>query len=95
MADFIKVLSSIIGRPIADRTGFMDKFDVHLGFAYDEVTGGLDNPRRQNDSGQPAVLEGSPSIMIALQQQLGLKLESAKGPVEILVIDHVERPSEN
>jgi uncharacterized protein (TIGR03435 family) len=38
---------------------------------------------------------GPPSIVTALQQQLGLKLESAKRPVEILVIDHIERPSEN
>jgi uncharacterized protein (TIGR03435 family) len=95
MAEFIKVLSNIIERPIVDRTGFTEKFDVHLGFAYDEATGGLPNPRRAGDSGQPAELESSPSIMIALQQQLGLKLEASKGPVEILVIDHVERPSEN
>ncbi len=39
--------------------------------------------------------DSGPSIFTAIQEQLGLKLESTKGPVQVLVIDHVEMPSEN
>jgi uncharacterized protein (TIGR03435 family) len=51
--------------------------------------------RRPGDPDGPADPGARPSIMFALEEQLGLKLESTKGRVEILVIDHVERPSEN
>jgi uncharacterized protein (TIGR03435 family) len=96
MADLIKQLSAILQRPIVDQTGFLGKFDVNLRFAYDqEVTVGIGNPWLQSNPGQPGDPEGSPSIMTALQQQLGVKLESTKGPVEILVIDRAERPTEN
>jgi uncharacterized protein (TIGR03435 family) len=92
MAEFTKVLSTVVGRTVLDRSGVAGKFDVNLEFAYDEMTIGIPRPSRRPDSGQPP---DGPSIMAALQKQLGLKIQPAKGPVEILVIDHVERPSEN
>ena len=63
-------------------------FDFHLEFAPDETTGGTAPPDVATDP-------SGPSIFTAMQEQLGLKLESAKGPGEVLVIDRVERPSEN
>ena len=70
-----------------DRTGLTGGFDLHLKWAA-ELPGSAPRPVTMDD---PASL----SIFTALKEQLGLKLESAKGPVEILVIDHVEKPSEN
>jgi uncharacterized protein (TIGR03435 family) len=69
-----------LGRTVIDRTGLTGTFDLHLKWAVD--SGIKDDPT-------------DPSIFTALQEQLGLKLESAKGPVEVLVIDHVEKPSAN
>lgn len=73
---------------VIDKSGIVGMFDFHLEFAPDQAT-----PRWFQPSDDPA---GSPSIFTATQEQLGLKLEPAKGPYgEVLVIDHVEKPSEN
>ncbi|MFZ0818546.1 MAG: TIGR03435 family protein [Candidatus Acidiferrales bacterium] len=66
-------------RPVLDKTGLAGKYDFTLTWAPDDT---------QADS-------NAPSLFTALQQQLGLKLESGKGPLEVIVIDHVERPSGN
>ncbi len=80
MRSFTNSLSGLTGREVIDRTGFTDKFDVHL-----EYGGVFDSPP---DS-------GAPSLFTALQEQAGLKLESQKAPVEVLVIDHAEKPDPN
>lgn len=88
MPRLIFILSDTLGRAVVDKTGFTGTFDAHLEFTPDEGTG--------NVPGQAATVDlPGPSIFTALQEQLGLRLEPAKGPVEVLVIDHVERPSEN
>jgi len=71
-------------RPVINRTGIAGLFDIHLEFAP-----GATNP---DDAASDAA---GPSIFTALQQQLGLKLEAARGPGEFVVIDHVEKPSGN
>jgi uncharacterized protein (TIGR03435 family) len=80
-----------VGRIVRDRTGLAGAFDIDLKFsaafpaaAHPDAASG---PNPVNDSG--------PSIFTALQEQLGLKLESTKGPVDVLVIDHVEQPAED
>ena len=66
-----------------DRTGLTGFFDIELEFA----------PPRPTDD--PALGPPGVSIFTALREQLGLRLESARGPGEFLVVDHVERPTEN
>lgn len=79
MATFASALSGKLGRSVVDRTGLKGFYDFLLTWTPDEAQ--ADAP--------------GPSLFTAIQEQLGLKLESTKGPVEVLVIDRAERPSEN
>jgi uncharacterized protein (TIGR03435 family) len=82
-------LSRTLDRIVVDRTGLTGVFDVTLEFAPQQALAG--GPPA-SDASTP---DPPPSIFTAIQDQLGLKLESAAGPVDVLVIDHVEEPSEN
>jgi len=83
-------LSQSVDRTVVNRTGLSGVFDFTLEFAPEL------GPASQSDSTANASDPSTPpSIFTALQEQLGLKLESQKGPVDALVIDHVEQPSEN
>jgi uncharacterized protein (TIGR03435 family) len=84
MDAFANYLSQRLDRPVLDQTGLKGPFEITLDWA-------PDSPQRPGASDD---LSG-PSIFTALQEQLGLKLEGRKVPVEILVIDHAEKPSEN
>ncbi len=88
MAILAMVLSRQLGRPVEDRTGLTGKYDFEL--AWTPEPGSCKAP-----ADAPGPPEDGPSIFTAIQEQLGLKLESTKGPVEIVVIDHVEKPDEN
>jgi uncharacterized protein (TIGR03435 family) len=90
MPEFIRVLSTVLGRTVIDQSGFKDTFDVRLDFLPDADTPALPAPPPDAGGASP----GS-SIFSSIQQQLGLRLESTRGPVEVIVIDHVERPTEN
>ena len=74
------------GRTVIDKTGLSGKYTFTLTFKGIYASAAADE-----DLSAPAV----PSLFTALQEQIGLKLEPAKGPVPVLVIDHVELPSEN
>jgi uncharacterized protein (TIGR03435 family) len=91
LAAFAHSLSEILGRPVVDKTGLTGNFNISMEWTPDDAQLSMlppDAPRRR--------LEASgPSIFLAIQEQLGLKLESQKGPVEILVVDRAEKPSEN
>ena len=75
-------LSSKLGRTVVDKTGLTGKYDLSLTWSPD------DGSTAESDS-------SAPSLFTALQEQLGLRLQPAKGPVETLVVDHIEMPSEN
>lgn len=94
MSRLIEMLSEEVGRTVVDKTGFGEKFDFQVEFEPSDISG---DPRTQPADSNAVVSTNVSGISIfdALQRQLGLRLESAKGPVEVLVIDHVERPSEN
>lgn len=98
MSTVVRLLSQRLGRPVVDKTSLPGLYDFTLKWTPDESEGAM---FKGTEGGQPgagatAPPESSgPSLFTAIQEQLGLKLESQKGPVEILVIDHVEKPSEN
>jgi uncharacterized protein (TIGR03435 family) len=92
MKELARVLSMSLGRPVSDQTGFTGVFDLNLEFAPDASLAGLPRP---TGASEPPPDNGRATIFSALQEQLGLKLEAAKSPVDVLVIDHVERPSAN
>lgn len=78
-----------LGRFVVDKTGLEGKYDLTLKWSPDNRSAAMTDP--SNESAAPL----GPSIFTALQEQLGLKLESTKAPVQTLVIDHIEQPSEN
>jgi uncharacterized protein (TIGR03435 family) len=88
MADLIRELASVLDRPVLDKTGFTGEFDVDLRFTPDDATMGFPDSRGPGDPNLP-------NIFAALEEQLGLKVVASKGPVEVLVVDHAEKPSAN
>lgn len=92
VANMIPMLSRFLDRTVIDKTGLTGNFDISLEWTPDE-TQALQLPP---DAPKPPPSDATgPSIFTALQEQLGLKLESQKGPVEVFVIDRAEKPSEN
>ena len=92
MADFAGVMqAAVLDRPVVDQTGIQGRFDFILKWTPDQSQfGGLGVKIPP-----PAEDAAEPDLFTAIQQQLGLKLESVKAPVDVLVIDKVERPSAN
>jgi uncharacterized protein (TIGR03435 family) len=87
MADLANALSMVAGRTVLDRTGLTGEFNFAFQFAP------LNSGFLQGQSS--AETSSRPSLFTVLEEQLGLKLESSRGPVEVFVIDHVEKPGEN
>jgi uncharacterized protein (TIGR03435 family) len=97
MPQILQFLSPAVNRVVVDRTGLTGRFDLDLEWTPDqlrEFKASADRPPGSlpQINGVPFDPNG-PSIFTALQEQLGLKLESTKGPVDVLVIDHAEQPT--
>lgn len=91
MADFANVMQyAVLDRPVVDRTGLEGRYDFLLRWTPDEsqFAGiGVRVPPPSNDPAAP------PGLFTAIQEQLGLKFETTRAPVEVIVVDQVERPS--
>jgi len=96
LAEVLSRQPELGGRMVLDQTGLKDTYDFTLHWTPENLTTVPNGP----DGSQPPANTRSPdssapSIFTAIQEQLGLRLESTKGPVDVLVIDHVEEPSPN
>jgi uncharacterized protein (TIGR03435 family) len=85
LADFATLLQGQVDRPVVDRTGLDGLFDVEYSFA----------PQPPGPSTALAAGANLPPILVALEEQLGLKLESERTQVPVLVVESAERPTEN
>jgi|SRR5580704_8052844 uncharacterized protein (TIGR03435 family) len=90
MAQLANVLSRVVNRNVLDQTGLTGNFELDLGWSQDPQLG---HPSGDTSGVLPPA--DAPSISTAPREQLGLKLESSKRPVDVLVVDRVERPSED
>lgn len=98
LSQLVQLLGNQLRMPVVDKTGLTGKYDFTLEYAPDMSTmGGMMPPPPGGGSTPPAgAEEGGPDITTAIRQQLGLKLDSKKMPIDILVIDHVDKvPTEN
>jgi uncharacterized protein (TIGR03435 family) len=97
MATVVTVMSNVMHRTVLDRTGLKGNYGFTVQWNRNQTMSGMP---REPGGGSPepdaASLDSSgPSFFTALREQAGLKLESTKGPVDVIVIDHIEKPSEN
>jgi uncharacterized protein (TIGR03435 family) len=94
LEDFSTMLFAILGRPVTNKTGIAGRFDMRIEFSREGTT--LSRLRSTEPAdGRSPVSDPIGSIFTVLQEQLGLRLEPAKGQVETFVIDHIERPAGN
>jgi uncharacterized protein (TIGR03435 family) len=89
LSSLVSNLTNAVGRTVVDKTGLTGKYNFELKWNPEQGV------QADADNGQADPENSAPSLFTALQEQLGLKLQSSKGPVETLVVDHVEMPSEN
>jgi uncharacterized protein (TIGR03435 family) len=93
LSQFAQFASGTLQRIVVDRTGLTSNFDIDLTWTPDQLPQGRGDPS-PGAPALPPIDPNGPSLFTAVQEQLGLKLESTKGPVDVLVIDRAEKPTE-
>jgi uncharacterized protein (TIGR03435 family) len=88
-ADLAEILARFTGRVVVDKTGLQGNYTINLKFAPDDFRSGVSNTETVSPP------DAGPSVFTALKEQLGLELKSSKAPVDVLVIDHIDSPTEN
>lgn len=81
LSEIVPLLGNALGRPLLDRTGITERFDIELQYSTMPLT--------------TTTVETGPTLRTAVAEQLGLSVEESRAPIEVLVIDRIERPSEN
>src|SRR5262249_15323673 len=87
MVQLVDRLSTVLGRPVVDKTGLTGLYNITLSWTPD--------PTSAQPASAPSVAPLGPSLFTAIQEQLGLKLDSAKGPVEVVVLDSAVKLPQN
>jgi uncharacterized protein (TIGR03435 family) len=97
IANLCSQLGMVIDRVVIDRTGMAGQFDIRLEVASADLQPKYVAGRTIEQQSQLTADDqnAGPLISTALQQQLGLKLETGRGPVQVIVVDHIERPTNN
>jgi len=97
LAQLATSLSPWVNRIVVDKTGLSGPYQFDLQWTPDQLPQGGPGPggAPPGAPGFSPVDPNGPSIFTAVQEQLGLKLDSTKAPVDVLVIDHVEQPTED
>jgi uncharacterized protein (TIGR03435 family) len=93
MSQLVDLLSAELGRPVIDRTGFTQKFSVSLDFDSGQLSTDFGAAARDPQASGGSL--SAPLLGDALKERLGLELKTGRGPVEVLQIERIERPSEN
>jgi uncharacterized protein (TIGR03435 family) len=88
-------LANQVGRPVIDKTGLTGGYDFELTFMPEGGRGGPIGPLPPGAPELPPIDPNAPSLFTAVQEQLGLKLESGRGPVDVVVIDSAAPPTED
>ncbi len=95
MADLVRTLSRVTDRTVIDGSGYTQPFNASFEWTPDQGAGQTPPAPDGSASAAASTDTAGASVFTALQEQLGLKLESTKGPVDVLIIDHVEKPTPN